>query len=220
MSGFNYDDTDVPDETIRAVCAEIAGERLNPLTDAEIARREIEREIQRMEYARFEQEWAARHERERVAKAETAQRDAAIAAKAERDKAQRERSKQFDRELRRRDMLDLRLAAARQDTFQRNVESAHRNAVAYQQRQTILLIRQNRHLSALLLPNRTKNRAVILALTSTSRHGPAVVGAGFNNWWPLRSGEVAVLVGPRLAVSRSRNPPRPLEHKNKKAPWP
>jgi len=35
-------------------------------------------------------------------------------------------------------MLDLRLAAARQDTFQRNVESAHRNAVAYQQRQTLV----------------------------------------------------------------------------------
>ena len=35
-------------------------------------------------------------------------------------------------------MFDLRMAAAGQDAFQRNVENAQRNALAYQQRQTIL----------------------------------------------------------------------------------
>ena len=59
-------------------------------------------------------------------------------AKAEREKALVERQRQIDREVNRRSLMDLRLAATRQDTFQRNIDSAHRNALAYQQRQTIL----------------------------------------------------------------------------------
>jgi hypothetical protein len=136
---FNYDDADTPDlEAVRGVAAEMQGLPLKPLTDLEAAERD---EWRRDYQARIEQERMAaeqyRLEKEREREA-AAQREAAIAAKAERERAQRERAQEIDRQVRRRDMLDLRMAAARQDTFQRNVESAHRNALAYQQRQAIL----------------------------------------------------------------------------------
>jgi hypothetical protein len=138
VSGFNYDADDTPDEVVRGVAADIGGRGLRPLTPDEIA----EREEWRREYlARQEQERLAAEEyrlaqeREREA---VAQREAAIASQRAGEKARAERQQQFDRELRRRDMLDLRMAAARADTFQRNVENAHRNALAYQHRQTLL----------------------------------------------------------------------------------
>jgi hypothetical protein len=135
---FDFDADDTSHEIVRGVANEMAGGGLKPLSEEEIALREIEREVRLEETRQREEQWRLEHQQQEAAKLEAAQRQAAVAAKAERDKAQRERSGQIDRELRRREMLDLRMAAARQDSFQRNVENAHRNAVAYQQRQTIL----------------------------------------------------------------------------------
>jgi hypothetical protein len=135
---FNYDAADTPDEIVRGVAAAMSDSALKPLTDLEIAERD---EWRRDFLARQEQERAdaERHrlERERQ-QAEVARREAAIAAQAEREKAQAARTKQIDRELRRRDMFDLRMAAARQDAFQRNVENAQRNAVRQQNISRIL----------------------------------------------------------------------------------
>jgi hypothetical protein len=125
MTDFNYDADDAPDDIVRGVAAEILGGSLRPLTDAEIAERE---EWRRDYLARIEQERIAdeqhRLERERQREA-VALRQATIAAHQGHEKARAERQHQFDRELRRRDMLDLRMAAARQDAFQRKVEDSH-----------------------------------------------------------------------------------------------
>ena len=61
-----------------------------------------------------------------------AQREAAAAAQLARERARAERQHQFDRELRRRDMLDLRMAAARQDAFAKKVEDSHIQAARQQ----------------------------------------------------------------------------------------
>jgi len=73
VSEFDYDAPDVPDEMHRAIVAEMSGSVLAPLSDEEIALREMEREIQRNEYQQREAEIAAAHERERLAKAEQEQ---------------------------------------------------------------------------------------------------------------------------------------------------
>jgi hypothetical protein len=135
---FNYD-VDTPDlEAARSVAASIQDVALKPLTDLEIAERQewLAEHRARCEAERIAaDEYRLAQEREREA---VAQREAAIAAQQARDKASVERQHQIDREVNRRGLMDLRLAAAKQDAFQRNVESADRNALAYQQRQTIL----------------------------------------------------------------------------------
>ena len=74
-------------------------------------------------------------EREREA---VAQREAAIAAQEAQEKVKAVRRQEFDRELHRRDMLDLRMAATRADNFQRDVRTAQAQSVKQQYRQTLL----------------------------------------------------------------------------------
>jgi len=147
VSEFDYDAPDVPDEMHRAIVAEMSGSVLAPLSDEEIALREMEREIQRNEYQQREAEIAAAHERERLAKAEQEQAEFLKEHRQREAIRQRERTQEIDRLTTQRALTDLRLAAARQDTFARNVENAQRNALAYQQRQTVLS-----HLEAMINP--------------------------------------------------------------------
>jgi len=137
-SEFNYDADDTPDEVIRGVAAEMAGQPLAALSPEDGAARELEREVQRWEWQQRESEIAADHERERLAKAQAEQAEF-LKEHREREALRREaRQREIDRETIRLGLLNLQRSAARQDTFVRNVENAQRNALAYQQRQTIL----------------------------------------------------------------------------------
>src|SRR5947207_1120303 len=125
---FDYDDAaDTPDEVVRGIAAEMSDSVLKPLTDVEIAERE---EWLHEHHARVEQERIAAEEylmaQERQ-QAEVAQQAAARSANEAREKARIERQQQLDRELYRRDMLDLRMAAAKQDSFRQNVLNANAN---------------------------------------------------------------------------------------------
>jgi len=146
-SSFDYDSPDVLDEVHRAIVAEMSGSVLAPLSDEEIAQREMEREIQQELYRQQEAEIAAAHEHERLAKAEQEQAEWLAEHRKVEAIRQRERAQEIDRLTTQRALTDLRLAAARQDTFQRNVENAQRNALAYQQHQTVLS-----HLEAMINP--------------------------------------------------------------------
>jgi hypothetical protein len=132
MTDFNYDADDTPDDVVRSVAASMSDTALKPLTDVEIAEREEWRRehLVRMEEERRQSE-QHRLEREREREA-VAQREAAAAAQLARERARAERQHQFDRELRRRDMLDLRMAAARQDAFAKKVEDSHIQAARQQ----------------------------------------------------------------------------------------
>src|SRR5215472_9490645 len=134
-SEFNYDADDTPDlEAARSVAAQMQDVALKPLTDIEIAEREEWRRefLVRQEADRLAAE-QHRLEKEREREA-VAQRERAIAA----DHQRKERQQQLNRELYRRDMLDLTLAAQRQDAFRQNVLSANANAVRQQNISNIL----------------------------------------------------------------------------------
>jgi hypothetical protein len=135
---FDYDRPDVPDEVHRAVCAEMAGTKLQPLTDEEIAQREIEREIQRAEYARYEQETAARHERERVARAEQERAEWLAEHRKAEAVRQRERAQEIERLTTQRSLSDLRMSAAKRDAFERDVRNSHTQGVRQQHLQRLM----------------------------------------------------------------------------------
>ena len=147
---FDYDAElakPVDEEALRRITEELFGTKLKPLSPEEIAMREMEREIQRNEWQQREAEIAAAHERERLAKAEQEQAEFLKEHRQREAIRQRERAQEIDRLTTQRALTDLRLAAARQDTFARNVENGQRNALAYQQRQTVLS-----HLEAMINP--------------------------------------------------------------------
>jgi len=136
---FDYNAPDVPATAVADVVAAISSYgKLPPLSDAEIEQRRINNEIwrwqcqQREEQRRFEYE-------QRQAEAEAIARADAAAEIAESNrKARLERQEQIAREIRNREVRDLQLRAARADRWQRDVENAYRNTVAYRQRQTLL----------------------------------------------------------------------------------
>jgi len=125
---FDYEAAETDDETARRVAGEMTGTPLAPLSPEEVALREIERETQRELYRQRELQVQDEYLREQAAKAEQEKAEWLAEHRKQEATRQRERQQQFDRELHRRDMLHLRMAAARADAFQRNVESAHRNA--------------------------------------------------------------------------------------------
>jgi hypothetical protein len=135
---FSYD-TETDYEKVQAVAAEMMGScGLKPLTDEEIAEREIWRAEHR---AWIEQERIASEQHRRVRErqlAEVAQRERAIAARAERERAQRERAHEIDRQVTQRSLSDLRLQSAQQTGWQRDITRAMQNQAAYQARETIL----------------------------------------------------------------------------------
>jgi hypothetical protein len=130
---FDYE-AETDDEAVRRVAGEMTGAPLAQLCAEEI----VAREAQQEQYRQQEEQWRHEHEQQAAAKAEQERAEWLKEHRQQEAIRQRERQQQINQELHRRDMMDLRLAAARADTFQRNVETAHRNALAYQQRQTLL----------------------------------------------------------------------------------
>ena len=135
---FDYEAVEIDDEKVRAVASEMTGGGLAPLTEQQIAERE---EWRRDYLAGIEQERADAErlrlvqEREREA---VAQREAAIAAQQACDKALAKRQHQIDLEVNRRSLMDLRMSAARQDTFRQSILNAQASAVRQQNISNIL----------------------------------------------------------------------------------
>ena len=133
MADFDFDDADdTPDEVVRGVAADIRAAALKELTPEEIALREVEREA-RLELCRQQQEqW--RHEIEQKEAARVAQEQAEWLAEHRQLEAirQRDRAAEIERLTTQRTLSALRLSAARQDTFERDVRTSHANAVRQQ----------------------------------------------------------------------------------------
>jgi hypothetical protein len=125
-------DADVPDETLRAVCAEVAGTVIKPLSPEEIALREVERETRQELYRQQQRQWRLEHEQEQAAKAAQEQAEFLKEHRQREAIRQRQRAVEIDREVNRRGLMDLRLAALRQDTFRQNILNANANAVRQQ----------------------------------------------------------------------------------------
>ena len=135
---FDYEAADTDDETVRAVAAEMAGGGLKPLSEEEIALREIEREVRLEETRQREEQWRLEHQQQEAAKLEAAQREAAIAAAEANRKARQERAAEIEREARNHQLCDLQMRTAKTDSWQQTADRAMRNAAAYQQRQTLM----------------------------------------------------------------------------------
>jgi hypothetical protein len=135
---FDYEINQTDDEAVRRVAGEMTGAPLAPLSPEDIALREMERETQRELYRQQDEQIRRDNLLEEAAKQEAAQHEQAMAAAEARDKAQRERARDIDRQVTARSLSDLRMAAARADTFQRDVRTSHANAVRQQNISNIL----------------------------------------------------------------------------------
>jgi hypothetical protein len=102
---FDYEaDTAVPDATLRAVCAEMAGKPLKPLTEEEIALREMERKVRRNEWQQREEQRRLEYQQEQAAKAEQEQAEWLAEHRKQEAIRQRERQEQFTRDLHQREL--------------------------------------------------------------------------------------------------------------------
>jgi hypothetical protein len=135
---FDYSATSAPDDVVRSVAAEMTGGGLKPLTDDE----RIERKIWREEQAWLaEQRDMDRRQRqaEQAAEAEAMARHEAALEQAERNRVTRlEHQAQIALDANRRELADLRFQSAQHQAWQRNVDNAARNAIAYRQRETLM----------------------------------------------------------------------------------
>jgi Asp-tRNA(Asn)/Glu-tRNA(Gln) amidotransferase A subunit family amidase len=125
---------DTPDGVVRAVAAEMSDSRLKPLSDQE----RLERAHWRKEQALLAKKLSAereRHEQERdaIARAE----EAAEIAAANR-KRRLEREAEISRQVRDREIRDLRFQSAQHQAWQNSVTSSFRQTLANRQRQATI----------------------------------------------------------------------------------
>jgi hypothetical protein len=136
---FDYDQPDVPATALADVVAEIKSHGIAPeLSPEELEQRWLANEAWREQCRQRDEQRRLEYQQEQAAKAEA---EAAIAAQEAREKAKiaaRERSEQFTRELHQRELRDMRFQLTQAKSWQRGVERAARNTVAYQQRQTLM----------------------------------------------------------------------------------
>jgi len=135
---FDYDATDTPDEVVSAVAAEMSSGGLKEESDEERDKRFLANQAWREEQRRRDEQHRLAYQQERKAKAEADRREAAIAAAAVREQEQRKRSVRIERDVRDRELANLRLQSAQQAAWQRHVEQAAHNAVAQQYRDTLM----------------------------------------------------------------------------------
>jgi hypothetical protein len=130
---FDFDtDVEVGYDVVRAVASEIAGGGLKPLSPEEIAQREIERETRQEQDRLIEEQRRRDYERDRAAKAEAEQAEWLAEHRKQEAIRQHERAVEIDRLTTQRTLSDLQMAAARQNTFQRDVRTAHVQSVRQQ----------------------------------------------------------------------------------------
>jgi len=133
------DAAETPDAAVAAVADAIrAVHTIQPPSEEERAQRELDNQLWREEQRWRAEQRRLERERKQAEVAEQARREAAIAAEAARRKAQADARERYTREAREREIADLRLRTRRQEAWQRNVEIAARNAMAYQARQTLM----------------------------------------------------------------------------------
>jgi hypothetical protein len=122
---FDYEAAETDDEKVRVVAAEISGAPLAPLSPEEIALRAVERETRQELYRQQQEQRRLELEQQEAARAEQQQAEWLKEHRQQEAIRQRERSAEIDREVNRRAMFDLRAAASRADTFQRDVRNSH-----------------------------------------------------------------------------------------------
>jgi hypothetical protein len=135
--------TDVSDDVVATVAAEMSSHGLRPLSDDEL----LQREVWRAEWHQRDEQRRQRDEQQRLehqaAQAEATRREAAIAAQEAREKAQHELRERRAREVRQHEIAGLHLQAARHESFRRNVETAARRALVQQNRQAMVAQYEN-----------------------------------------------------------------------------
>jgi hypothetical protein len=131
---FDYEATEADDEAVRRVAGEMTGAPLAPPSPEEQEQRAAQQEL----YRQQEEQW--QHEREQQEAARAAQERAEWLKEHRQQEAirQRERAHDIERQVTRRSLSDLRMAAARQDAFERDVRNSHAQSVKQQYRQTLL----------------------------------------------------------------------------------
>jgi hypothetical protein len=112
--------------------------RLAPLTDEQKFRRQIEIEAWREEQAWASERREAERERLDAEQEAIARHEAAIEQAEANRKARLERQEQISRQVRERELADLRFQSTQHRAWQNNVENAARNAVAVRQRQALI----------------------------------------------------------------------------------
>ena len=183
---FDYEAVETDDETVRAVASEMAGGGLKPLTDEEIALRHVEREAWREQARQREEQWRLDREQEQAAKAE--QEKAEWLAEHRKAEAirQRERQEQFTRDLHQRELRDMRFQLTQAKSWQRNVEQATRNTIAYQQRQT-LMSELEQMINPPAPPSEPEPQTIVVSDEGSPDFGPDFDVRAFNKksrpWW-------------------------------------
>lgn len=127
---FDYNDTEVSDDVVRAVSQEMAGGTLPPLTDEDLAEREVWRAYLRQR----DHEMQLERERARAAKQEAANQ----LARAEHKRAMDERAKATIERIRERQSADLERRVRQQELWQQSAEQAAYNAARQHYRQTLM----------------------------------------------------------------------------------
>jgi len=112
--------------------------RLAPLTDEQKVQRRIEIEAWREEQAFLAEERCIERECQQAEAEAAARHEQALALAEQNRKARLERQEAISRQTREREITDLRLQSIRHQAWQRDVEIAARNAIAYRQRETLM----------------------------------------------------------------------------------
>jgi hypothetical protein len=118
----------------RRIAAEISGGGLEPLSDDE----RIERQNWREEQNFLAQERRLERERQQDEADAVARHEAALEQQEANRKRTLERQEQISRQVRDREIADLRLQTAQQRGWMINAENSARNAVAVRQRQVLI----------------------------------------------------------------------------------
>jgi hypothetical protein len=136
---FDYEAPDVPATAVADVVADISSAgKPPPLSDKEREQRRIENELYRWQCQQRAEERAFEYQQRQQEAESLARHEAAIEQAEANRKARLERQEQISRQVRDREIANLRIQTAQQRGWMNNVETAARNAVAVRQRQALI----------------------------------------------------------------------------------
>jgi hypothetical protein len=136
---FDYEAPDVPTSTVADVVAEISSHGVAPtLTDEEREQRWLDNQIYLAQCRERDEQRRLEYQQEEAARAELEKAEWLAEHRKAEAARQRERQEQFTRELHQRELRDMRFQLTQAKSWQRNVEQATRNTIAYQQRTTLM----------------------------------------------------------------------------------
>jgi hypothetical protein len=136
---FDFDSPSVPDTAVADVVADITSHgQLPPLSDEERHERWLNNQLYLAECREREEQRASEY-RQQQAEAESIARQEAALEQAEANrKARLERQEQISRQVRDRELADLRFQSTQQRAWQSNVEHAARVGLVQRQRRTLM----------------------------------------------------------------------------------